>query len=172
MESNDWALNPHQISRTPPSELNLEVTPLRDGWSYGVRLRTEAANAPIPDLGSRFNHAGSDADALTQDIVSSRDPFVSMPRSSALKLNWFSFQSPQLRMEITQSPSRAGLRLHHLPTGLRIETDRRMLSNATSVFVGVRLAENRHYEPSLGCSMNTGQTEGRHFCGFRLRLGL
>jgi len=174
------SLNPDLLARIPAKELQLGTLQFSTRWSAGVKLREERDDYGIPDLGSDLSIPSAfDPGAVAQDIKASSNPALTQyPRRNALRMNWIKFASEEVRMDVTQHPSRVGMRFHHLPTGLRIEAERRFINSATQIFIGVRLLEDRQFDPTVGCFLQTvsnpitGASESRNFCGFRLRVGL
>lgn len=163
------------VARGTQRELQLGSFQLTSTLSSGIRLRDERDELLIPDLGSASAAfaSGLDPGAIAQDIQASSNRLLTQyPKKNSLRMNWIQYSSSEYRLDVTQHPSRTGLRYHHLATGLRVEAERRLLNSATTVFVGIRLLEDRRFDPTVGCSLNTQALETRHFCGFRLRVGL
>lgn len=171
------SLNPDFLARLPVRELQLGAVNFTKRLSAGVNLREEREELSIPDLGSSGAlTSGFDAGSVAQDIHASSNRLQGQfPRKSSLRMNFLKFDNADYRLDVTQHPSRTGLRFHHLGTGLRIEAERRYINSATTVFIGVRLLEDRRLDPTIGCSMQSSSKnafETRNFCGFRLRISL
>jgi len=143
MAPSTW-LNPDFLARQPVREFQLGSVSFTKRLSAGVNFREERDELVIPDLGSSGSlSSGFDAGSVVQDIHASSNRLQGQfPRKSAMRMNFLKLDNEEFRMDVTQHPSRTGLRFHHLGTGLRVEAERRYINSATSVFVGVRLLED------------------------------
>ncbi len=171
------ALSPDFLARPSIREWQIGSVNVTKRLSAGFNVREERDEWGIPDLGSSGSlSSGFDAGSVAQDIHASSNRLQGQfPRKSAMRMNFLKLDSEEFRMDVTQHPSRTGLRFHHMGTGLRVEAERRYINSATSVFVGVRLLEDRRVDPTIGCSVQSSTKnafETRNFCGFRLRVGL
>lgn len=174
-EDGSWALTPETFSRFPIRELTMGRQYGQGSVQFGVRLRQDNDPISIPDLGSGARIGESlDSAAIAQDIQAGSNRLLAQyPRKNALRMNWIQVNNAEYRVDLVQHPSRTGFRFHHIESGLRIEAERRLINSSTHVFVGVRLLEDRRFDPTVGCSISSGgPAESRHFCGFRLRVGL
>ncbi len=153
-------------------EYDLKLFEFPRGVKTGLRFRTESSDLSMPDLGGPSSFINVDAEALANDIGKPKERDLAAANTRSLRSSWLNYANEDFRVDLIQSPSRSGVRFHHLATGLRFEAERKLLTGLSSVFIGVRLSEDKRFEPTAGCTYTHQNSDSRSFCGLRVRVGL
>jgi hypothetical protein len=153
-------------------EYDLKLFELPRGVKTGFRFRTESSDLSIPDLGGPTSFINVDAEALANEIRKPKEQDLAFTNTKRLRSSWLNYANEVFRVDLIQSPSRSGIRFLHMATGLRFEAERKLLTGYSSVFIGVRLSEDKRFEPTAGCTYTQQNNDSRSFCGLQVRVGL